>query len=212
MIGENGRIVFDKPERDKLAAKYWGTVFAQKNKPAKWDFGRIPVPVNVFTNADLLNAIRDHNDSKAIGPDLLDSKAWKSNSMKLKFASQMATMLNRGVIPNHLKKASAFLLSKKDGVVCPIQETRCIQLLSHAYKIMEKAIYKKVKEHPVLQTGDYQTGFKEGSSCGTAQAQVLQMICEDSKRRKLNRRVYGFIDIAKAYDSVDRELMFKVID
>jgi hypothetical protein len=38
------------------------------------------------------------------------------------------------------------------------------------------------------------------------------MICEDSKRRKLNRRVYGFIDIAKAYDSVDRELMFKVID
>ena len=124
----------------------------------------------------------------------------------------MAMMLNEGKINNYLKEANSFLLSKKDGVVCPMEETRCIQLLPHATKIMEKAIYQKLVQSGIFDTGPYQTGFKIGSSCGHAQAQVIQKICADTLKRKKGRRVYCFIDVAKAFDSVDRTKLFRILD
>jgi hypothetical protein len=182
-IISGGKTHYDVPSKNKIANEYLKTLFANKARPERWNFGKLVKPVNVFTTDDLLDAIKDHNSGKAIGPDLLDSSAW-DDKKKTKFATEMAEILNSGIIPDYLKEAGSFLLSKKDGVVCPLEETRCIQLLPHALKIMEKAIYAKMVQSKIFETGQYQTGFKAGSSCGVAQSEIIQAICKDTAKNK----------------------------
>lgn len=119
------RTVYDIPSRNEITNEYLKTLYANQAKPETWNFGPTPAPINLFSKECLLDAIKDHNSGKAIGPDLLDTANW-TDKLKDKFANEMAMMLNSGKIINYLKEANSFLLSKKDGVVCPLDETRCI--------------------------------------------------------------------------------------
>ena len=47
------------------------------------------------------------------------------------------------------------MLSKKAGSVCALEETRCIQLLTHTYKIIEKVFYRRIRNSVMFETGDY---------------------------------------------------------
>lgn len=47
------------------------------------------------------------------------------------------------------------LLSKKAGAVCPIEDTRGIQLLSFLFKVVEKIVYTKAQASGVFNTGEY---------------------------------------------------------
>ena len=89
-----------------------------------------------------------------------------------------------------------------------LDEIRPIVVISHIAKIMEKAILAKIKEEApqLLESRMYQTGFKEGKSTAIHASRLLQEV-HGRKKRKFNL----LIDLQKAYDSVDREILFEIL-
>ena len=89
-----------------------------------------------------------------------------------------------------------------------LDEIRPIVVRSHIAKIMEKAILAKIREEAphLLASRMYQTGFKEGKSTAIHTSRLLQEV-HGRKKRKLNL----LIDLQKAYDSVDREILFDIL-
>ena len=89
-----------------------------------------------------------------------------------------------------------------------LDEIRPIVVRSHIAKIMEKAILAKIKEEAphLLETRMYQTGFKEGKSTAIHASRLLQEV-HGRKKRKFNL----LVDLQKAYDSVDREILFEIL-
>ena len=89
-----------------------------------------------------------------------------------------------------------------------LEDIRPIVVRSHISKIMEKAILQKVKETcpHLIETKMYQTGFKEGKSTAIHASRLLHEVHGPRKRK-----FYMLIDLQKAYDSVDRERLFKLL-
>ena len=79
---------------------------------------------------------------------------------------------------------------------------------SHISKIMEKAILQKIKTTcpHLIDTKVYQTGFKEGKSTAIHASRLLHEVHGRNKRK-----FYMLIDLQKAYDSVDREILWKLL-
>lgn len=159
----------------------------------------------------VLQAFAETNSGKALGPDLFDTSVL-TPALKRKFAAEIALMMNECKIPDYLKVADSLLISKKAGNICALEDTRCIQLLPHANKVIEKTLDAVLKNCKALNTGKYQWGFKDGVSCGSAQGRLIQALCEDTSKSQKKRKCYVFYDIKKAFDSVDRVLLFKIID
>jgi hypothetical protein len=89
-----------------------------------------------------------------------------------------------------------------------LDDIRPIVVRSHISKIMEKAILQKIKDTcpHLIDTKVYQTGFKEGKSTAIHASRLLHEVHGKNKRK-----FYMLIDLQKAYDSVDRELLWKVL-
>ena len=89
-----------------------------------------------------------------------------------------------------------------------LDEIRPIVVRSHIAKIMEKAILAKIKEEvpQLLESRMYQTGFKEGKSTAIHASRLLQEV-HGRKKRKFNL----LVDLQKAYDSVDWEILFNIL-
>lgn len=73
---------------------------------------------------------------------------------------------------------------------------------------MEKAILSKVKDTCpyLIESRVYQTGFKEGKSTAIHASRLLEEV-HGKRKRKFNI----LIDLQKAYDSVDREILWKLL-
>jgi len=74
---------------------------------------------------------------------------------------------------------------------------------------MEKAIISKINlccPH-LVSSKIYQTGFKEGKSTAIHASRLLSEV-HGARRRKYNL----LIDLQKAYDSVDREILWQILE
>ena len=113
------------------------------------------------------------------------------------------------VIPDHLKSGRLIPLQKTltKGPVS-LDDIRPIVVRSHISKIMEKAILTKIHDTcpHLIMTKMYQTGFKESKSTAIHISRLLHEV-HGHKKRKFNM----LIDLQKAYDSVDREILFKIV-
>ena len=79
-------------------------------------------------------------------------------------------------------------------------------------KILEKAIMAKVAVAAphLLQTKIYQTGFKEGISKATHVSRLLTQIHPGQGKKR--RNYAALIDLQKAYDTVNREKLWRILD
>ena len=61
----------------------------------------------------------------------------------------------------------------------------------------------------LLQTRIYQTGFKEGTSTAAHVARLLTQIHPGQGKKR--RRYAALIDLQKAYDTVNREKLWRIL-
>ena len=123
--------------------------------------------------------------------------------------AEIAEALNSCHIPHYLRVGRLVPLQKTytKGPVA-LDEIRPIVVRSHLSKIMEKAILEKIKTAcPHLITSKvYQTGFKEGKSTAIHASRLLNEV-HGQRKRKFNL----LVDLQKAYDSVDRAVLWRLL-
>ena len=101
-------------------------------------------------------------------------------------------------------------LYKGKGDVYECGNSRGISLLVIIGKVFGRVLINRIKDKTESMIAEIQGGFRRGRGC-TDQTFVVRQICE--KYVKKDKDVYfAFLDLEKAYDRVDREAMWKVLE
>jgi hypothetical protein len=134
----------------------------------------------------------------------------KSNvELNEKVMLEITDALNDMRIPEYLRVVRLVPLQKTStkGPV-GLDEIRPIIVRSHVSKIMEKAILEKIhKMCPhMIASKTYQTGLKEGKSTAIHASRLLNEV-HGCRKRKFNL----LVDLQKAYDSVDRTILWRLL-
>ena len=160
-------------------------------------------------------AIRGMHNWKAPGPDFLVAKLLKIDEpaepiVLERFHAILVEVWTGGEVPQQWKDAIIKVLYKKsDRSNC--NNYRGISLLSHAGKVLLKLVANHFSDyceaHGIL--ADEQCGFRPERST-IDMLFVVRRLQELARRRRIPLYMC-FVDLQKAYDSVDRELLWKVL-
>ena len=127
--------------------------------------------------------------------------------------TEFADALNNSRIPDYLRVGRLVPLQKTyTKGPSSLEDIRPIVVRSHVAKILEKAIMAKVAAVAphLLSTKIYQTGFKEGTSTS---AHICRLMTQIHPGQGKKRRNYAaLIDLQKAYDTVNREKLWRILD
>ena len=162
------------------------------------------------TVKEVNDLISDLNTSKSIGPGSLTTKTMKQLNEII--ASPLAELINKsfqsGIFPDIFKIAKVIPIFKSESrVLC--NNYRPISLLSNISKLIEKLMYKQVYSFLEQQNCFYnaQFGFRLSLSTNNALILITENIQSQLDQNKFCARV--FVDVNKAFDTVDEMLLKK---
>jgi len=113
-------------------------------------------------------------------------------------------------VPTDWQRAIVIPIWKKKGSKRDCGKYRGISLLSHVGKMFSKILEKRIRPIVEPQLSESQFGFRKGRGCTDA-IFALRQLCE--KGIEFNKDLYMvFIDQEKAFDRVNREMLWKVME
>lgn len=162
-----------------------------------------------FMQHKVKSIIADLGNGKAAGWDNIPNEAVKETPIL--FLSYLTILFNRvkhtGHIPVAWKRGRLVLIHKKGTTldILNYQPLTVLVVMSSIYtKLLNNRLSIVVEEHKLL--GEIQNGFRKGrsaSDCGFILNTILW------KSMSLNKWVHlAFLDFQKAYDSVDRSILW----
>ena len=173
---------------------------------------KINDPNIIITTAQTRDAIKKSKSSKALGPDELSPIMMKhlgENGIKL-LTEIFNKSVNSAIIPNIWKTGKIIPLSKPNKPADKGPSYRPISLLSPSAKILEAILHPDIRN--AVNFAEHQHGFRKGRSTTTALQGLKNKITEGLNRKKpVHRTVVVAIDLSKAFDTVDHELLLKDI-
>nr|KAG5699276.1 hypothetical protein BaRGS_000478 [Batillaria attramentaria] len=155
-------------------------------------------------------AIMTLRNGKAAGPDEIPAEAIKADTETAvnMLHSLFSKIWEKEEVPAQWKEGIVIKLPKK-GDLRDCSNYRGIMLLSVPGKVLNRILLERMREavNPMLR--DQQAGFRRNRSCAD-QIASLRIIVEQSL--EWNSPLYiNFIDYEKAFDSVDREALWKLL-
>ena len=159
---------------------------------------------------EILLAIKQQKSGKAPGPDNIPPEALKEAE---ELNTEALHMLFKDIweneeIPNDWKEGYVVKIPKK-GDLSLCSNYRGISLLSVPGKIFNRVILNRLKHAVDPKLRDNQAGFRKNRSC-TDQIATLRIILEQSLEWRTPLYI-NFIDYEKAFDSVDRASLWKLL-
>nr|KAG5692145.1 hypothetical protein BaRGS_020693 [Batillaria attramentaria] len=170
----------------------------------------MPIDCDAPTKEEIRKAIKQLRNGKATGPDNIPAEALKAD---VETSTEMLYPLFRKIwekeqIPQEWKEGHLIKLPKK-GDLSSCSNYRGITLLSIPGKVFNQVLLNRVKDAVDPHLRDQQAGFRKDRSC-TDQIATLRIILEQSL--EWNSPLYvNFIDYEKAFDSVDRQSLWKLL-
>ena len=164
---------------------------------------------HIFNHEDLCTAIMKLKCNKANGPDGIPAEAIKYGGRLLSVhLTLLFNMLSAHCyLPADLMKTTVVpLLKNKTGDICDINNYRAIALSNCTSKLLESVILHSFQTHDTSES-DYQFGFKSGHSTSLG-CSVLKHVL-DYYRSNGSYVFACFLDLSKAFDSVNHKTMFK---
>ena len=164
---------------------------------------------------ELTDAIRSLANGKAVGPDEVSIELFKITfngdpALRRRLLDIVVRIWRGGEVPQQWKDAIIMILNKKKD------RTECgnfggISLVAHAGKILLKIIARRLSEYceRVGILSEEQSGFRPNHST-TDMMFVIRRLQELARKKQILLYVC-FIDLTKAYDSVDRTLLWTVL-
>ena len=179
-------------------------------KPTALSLGDPPVV------SETKKVLRSMANGKAMGPDELPAEPLKlglsdsSQEILLAFHDIIVAVWMTGGVPQEWKDAAIKVLhKKKDRTEC--SNYRGFSLVAHAGKVLLKVVANRLgdfcEEAGILS--EEQCGFRPQRST-TDMMFVVRSLQELGRTSNTSLEIY-FIDLAKAYDSVGRVLLWKVL-
>ena len=168
-----------------------------------------------LTMQELTDAIRSLANGKAVGPDGVSVELFKITfngdpALRRRLLDIVVRIWRGSEVPQQWKNAIIMVLhKKKDRTECG--NYRGISLVAHAGKILLKIIARRLSEY-CERVGDLpeeQSGFRPIRST-TDMMFVIRRLQELARKKRVPLYVC-FIDLTKAYDSVDRTLLWTVL-
>ena len=167
------------------------------------------IPTSNFTLVELKAVLKKIKPSKAFGPDNIPAIIWKDDH----FHELLLNLCNfcafgHKISPSYWRKSQIIPVPKK-GDLSLVTNYRGISLIPIAAKIYNKLILNRLIPHvdPLLRNN--QNGFRAGRST-LSQILALRRIIEEMSHCNRDLALV-FIDFSKAFDSVDRSMMFKIL-
>jgi hypothetical protein len=167
-----------------------------------------PVKMNELLQ-DLLNL----DINKSTGTNIIGPKILKVSAPFI--VSPLTSIFNRiidsGIYPNILKNAKLSPIFKS-GEKCLPTNYRPISVLPVISKVIEKHIsrhmYQYLSKYNLLH--DAQSGFRSNHSCQTALVNIIDKWIEEMNNGNVN--VVILLDLTKAFDVVDHDIMAKKLE
>ena len=215
----NGRVLSEDSEVCERWKEYFDGLLNVSESGQAEITARPGMSVRVFEKADtditmteVVGAVNRLGGGKASGVDDVKAEYLKSGGMMC--AEWMVRLLNvclsSGKVPKDWKIGCIVPLYKGKGDPLECKNNRGISLLSVPGKVYGRILIERVIENSEGQIGEEQSGFRKGRSCAD-QIFVLRQVFEKMKEKK--RKVYvAFMDLEKAYDRVDRDAMWQVME
>ena len=158
---------------------------------------------------EIIIIIDSLNNNKASGPYSIPTSILKL--IKSNICYPLKELINlsfaTGIYPDKLKIAKVNPIYKGKGDTCEFSNYRPISLLSNINKIFEKLVYSRVYTYLNLHNCiyDLQFGFRSKHSTNHALTSLTENIREALD--KSNFAVGIFIDLQKAFDTVDHQIL-----
>ena len=170
----------------------------------------LPINTEKPTRDEIRRAIKQTRNGKAAGPDDIPGEAMKGdiNTSTEILYGLFEKIWEEEVIPEEWKEGHLIKIQKK-GDLSNCANYRGITLLSVPGKVFNRVILERLKEEVDKELRDHQAGFRKERSC-TDQIATLRIIIEQSI--EWNSSLYVcFVDYEKAFDSLDRETLWKLL-
>ena len=172
----------------------------------------LPIDCNKPTREEIKKkkAIAHMKNGKVAGPDGIPAEALKAdvNTLVEMLYSLFEEIWEKEEIPAEWKEGYLIKIPKK-GDLSRCDNYRGITLLSVPGKILNRIILERIKGKMDQTLREQHAGFRQDRSC-TDQIATLRIIVEQSI--EWNSSLYiNFVDYEKAFDSVDRETLWKVL-
>ena len=166
-----------------------------------------------FVMRELLLAFDKMKRRKATGEDGLPSEFFnyvESNELMRLILKLVNVMLTDGVVENVLKDAIIAYLFKK-GEVTDCNNYRGLSLLAHIGKVFERMIHCRLDEYVERLNilPESQCGFRRERS--TIDMIFCSRRVTEYFREKSRLLFKCFVDLTKAYDKVDRDVLWMVL-
>ena len=120
----------------------------------------------------------------------------------------MPANLEDSAVATGLEK-SVFIPIPKKGNANECSNYRTVAFISHASKVMLKILQARLQQYVNCELPDAQAGFRKGRETRDQIANICWII---EKAREFQKNIYFcFIDYAKAFDSVDHNKLWKIL-
>ena len=167
---------------------------------------------NLPVLSEVEKAIQQLSSGKAPGTDAIPAEVYKhaGPQMRAKLAQLFQTLWTQGAVPQDFKDASIVHLYKRKGNRQACDNHRGISLLCIAGKVLARILLNRLNLHLEQDLlPESQCGFRKGR--GTTDmvfaARQLQEKCQEH-----NTDLYTtFVDLTKAFDTVSREGLWKIM-
>ena len=214
----DGTIPKNDSERLSEWCNYFSDLLNNKNpsfnassRPAPATTDDQNIPTYIIRREEVVRAINDLKRSKSPGPDYaMTAEVLKDGG---EFIVDQLTIICQ-LVYKERKAPSQWTSSlivpiPKKGNLELMTNFRGISLMSIAAKVYNRVLLNRIRIPIDAKLRKNQAGFRTGRSC-IQQIHILRRIMEGANYQKIPLYI-TFVDFMKAFDSIDREIMFSIL-
>ena len=217
-IRDSNGVLLCEPELVKNRWKEYVEMLYDKNgRPSGDNMGieeRVDVDIDEIgpelLPEEIIRAVKDMKNNKAVGVDEIPAELWKSLGDKgmEEIVKLCKLMYETGKWPSDFTRLVFVPLQKKDNAL-DCEDHRTISLICHASKVMLKVLTKRIEGRAKEFLSKGQFGFRSG--VGTRDAiGVMRMLYERNLEHG-NDLYVCYVDFEKAFDRVRWDKMMQVL-